>query len=227
MTALPSKVRKQIQSKLPMIEWKRLLIKGLPYIIFGYVVNKEYWLYRHIAGGSLFGKLQALLLNFNAAFQKPLPSIHPMDVLAGGIGGAALWAFITYRRKNAKKYRQGVEYGSARWGNEKDIKPFIDPVFENNILLTQTERLTMNGRPPKPQYARNKNVVVIGGSGSGKTRFYVKPNLMQMGEKISYVVTDPKGYIYRGQRNNHLLKSGYFSILYLILRRGGRVNEHS
>ena len=102
---------------------------------------------------------------------------------------------MTYRKKNAKKFRQGEEYGSARWGNEKDIQPFIDPVFENNIILTQTERLTMNSRPSKPQYARNKNVIVIGGSGSGKTRFYVKPNLMQMPEKVSYVVTDPKGTI--------------------------------
>ena len=97
--------------------------------------------------------------------------------------------------KNAKKFRQGVEYGSARWGTAKDIAPFIDPVFENNILLTMTERLTMNGRPKNPKFARNKNVIVIGGSGSGKTRFYVKPNLMQMGKNISYVVTDPKGTI--------------------------------
>ena len=100
---------------------------------------------------------------------------------------------LSKKGKNAKKFRQGVEYGSARWGTAKDIAPFIDPVFENNILLTMTERLTMNGRPKNPKFARNKNVIVIGGSGSGKTRFYVKPNLMQMGKYISYVVTDPKG----------------------------------
>ena len=102
---------------------------------------------------------------------------------------------VYYRSKNAKKFRQGVEYGSARWGNRKDIEPFMDPVFENNVILTETERLTMNSRPKAPKYARNKNVIVIGGSGSGKTRFYVKPNLMQMTDHVSYVVTDPKGTI--------------------------------
>jgi type IV secretion system protein VirD4 len=136
-----------------------------------------------------------MLMNFQYAFKKPLPSINKVDLLSGIVGALALLAVILYRRSNAKKFRQGEEYGSARWGTPKDIAPFIDPVFENNILLTKTERLTMNSRPKKPKYARNKNVIVIGGSGSGKTRFYVKPNLMQMGDKISYVVTDPKGTI--------------------------------
>ena len=113
----------------------------------------------------------------------------------GLVGAAALKAVIYFKGKNAKKYRQGEEYGSARWGNQKDIEPFIDPVFENNVILTQTERLMMSGRPKHPKYARNKNVIVIGGSGSGKTRFYVKPNLMQMPQKVSYVITDPKGTI--------------------------------
>ena len=108
---------------------------------------------------------------------------------------------LYYKAKNAKKFRHGEEYGSARWGNRKDIEPFEDPVFENNIILTETERLTMNSRPKDPKYARNKNVIVIGGSGSGKTRFYVKPNLMQMTDRVSYVVTDPKGLIYKVQRN--------------------------
>ena len=134
-----------------------------------------------------------MLMNFQYAFKKPLPSIHKIDLISGTVGALTLLAVILYRRSNAKKFRQGEEYGSARWGTPKDIAPFIDPVFENNILLTKTERLTMNSRPKKPKYARNKNVIVIGGSGSGKTRFYVKPNLMQMGDKISYVVTDPKG----------------------------------
>ena len=120
---------------------------------------------------------------------------NPFDLLVGLIGAAALKAVIYFKGKNAKKYRQGEEYGSARWGNAKDIEPFIDPVFENNVLLTQTERLMMSGRPKHPKYARNKNVIVIGGSGSGKTRFFVKPNLMQMPEKVSYVCTDPKGTI--------------------------------
>jgi type IV secretion system protein VirD4 len=128
--------------------------------------------------------------------------------MAGFIGAAAFKGVIWYRRKNAKKYRQGEEYGSARWGNEKDIAPFVDPVFENNVILTQTEFLTMNSRPKNWKYARNKNVIVIGGSGSGKTRYYVKPNLMQMPEKVSYVVTDPKGTIVV-ECGKMLVKAGY------------------
>lgn len=129
------------------------------------------------------------------AYKSVLPSFHLFDLLVGLVGATALKAVIYFKGKNAKKYRQGEEYGSARWGNQKDIEPFIDPVFENNVILTQTERLMMSGRPKHPKYARNKNVIVIGGSGSGKTRFYVKPNLMQMPQKVSYVVTDPKGTI--------------------------------
>ena len=121
--------------------------------------------------------------------------MHKNELLVGITGAVAVKLLVYMKGKNAKKFRQGVEYGSARWGTAKDIAPFIDPVFENNILLTMTERLTMNGRPKNPKFARNKNVIVIGGSGSGKTRFYVKPNLMQMGKYISYVVTDPKGTI--------------------------------
>ena len=128
--------------------------------------------------------------------------------MIGVIGAAAFKGVIWYRRKNAKKYRQGEEYGSARWGNEKDIAPFVDPVFENNVILTQTEFLTMNSRPKNWKYARNKNVIVIGGSGSGKTRYYVKPNLMQMPEKVSYVVTDPKGTIVV-ECGKMLVKAGY------------------
>lgn len=173
----------------------RFFARSIPHLIAFYLVDKEAWLYRHCVGGSSFDRVVVVMMNFSLPFEKPLPSFHPYDLICGMAGALALWAVVTYRRKNAKKYRQGEEYGSARWGNEKDIQPFIDPVFENNILLTQTERLTMNSRPMKPQYARNKNVIVVGGSGSGKTRFYVKPNLMQMPEKVSYVVTDPKGII--------------------------------
>ena len=136
-----------------------------------------------------------LFMNFGLAYKSALPSFHPFDLMVGLVGAAVLKAVIYFKGKNAKKYRQGEEYGSARWGNQKDIEPFIDPVFENNVILTQTERLMMSGRPKHPKYARNKNVIVIGGSGSGKTRFYVKPNLMQMPPKVSYVVTDPKGTI--------------------------------
>ena len=189
------KARDALFNRFGAVNKTRLASQSIPYVIMFYLVNKEVWLYRNCIGGSAFDKLLAVLMNFGLPFQNPIPSFHLYDLLAGVAGAAILWAFVTYRKKNAKKFRQGEEYGSARWGTEKDIRPFIDPVFENNIILTQTERLTMNSRPSKPQYARNKNVIVIGGSGSGKTRFYVKPNLMQMPEKVSYVVTDPKGTI--------------------------------
>ena len=170
------KARDSLQNTFGTINKTRLISQSIPYGIMFYLVDKEAWLYRNCIGGSAFDKLMAVLMNFGLPFQNPLPSVHPYDLLAGLVGALGLWAFVMYRRKNTKKFRQGEEYGSARWGNEKDIRPFIDPVFENNILLTQTERLTMNSRPSKPQYARNKNVIVIGGSGSGKTRFYVKPS---------------------------------------------------
>ena len=202
------KARDALRSKIGPVNYTRLLTQSIPYIIMFYLVDKEAWLYRNCIGGSSFDKVVAVLMNFGLPFQKPMPSFHPYDLLSGFAGALILWAVVAYRKKNARKYRQGEEYGSARWGNEKDIRPFIDPVFENNILLTQTERLTMNSRPSKPQYARNKNVIVIGGSGSGKTRFYVKPNLMQMPEKVSYVVTDPKGTIVV-ECGKMLKKAGY------------------
>ena len=155
-------------------------------------------------------KLMNLFLYFSLAFQNPLPSFYPWDIGVGIAGAAGFWIFVWYRKKNAKKFRQGEEYGSARWGTAKDIAPFIDPVFENNAILTQTEFLTMNSRPKNWKYARNKNVIVIGGSGSGKTRYYVKPNLMQANRnsKISYVVTDPKGTIIV-ECGKMLLNQGY------------------
>lgn len=189
------KVRDVLFYKFGTINKTRIASQSIPYVIMFYLVNKEAWLYRNCIGGTAFEKVLAVLTNFGLPFQNPMPSFQLRDLLAGLAGALLLWAVVIYRKKNARKFRQGEEYGSARWGNEKDIRPFIDPVFENNIILTQTERLTMNSRPSKPQYARNKNVIVIGGSGSGKTRFYVKPNLMQMPEKVSYVVTDPKGTI--------------------------------
>ena len=159
-----------------------------------YMVEKAAWLYRHCNGDSVVDRLMVLFMNFGLAYKKYLAQFSPVRP-DGGAGAAALKAVIYFKGKNAKKYRQGEEYGSARWGNQKDIEPFIDPVFENNVILTQTERLMMSGGPKHPKYARNKNVIVIGGSGSGKTRFYVKPNLMQMPQKVSYVITDPKGTI--------------------------------
>ena len=189
------KLSETVKGNLPSVDWKRLLIRNLPYGIVFYLVDKVAWLYRYCVGDSLIEKLGVLFLNFSLAFQNVFPSFHPQDLCIGVIGAVLVKLAVYLKGKNAKKYRQGVEYGSARWGTQKDIAPFIDPVFENNILLTQTERLTMNSRPKLPKYARNKNVIVIGGSGSGKTRFYVKPNLMQMTPNVSYVVTDPKGTI--------------------------------
>ena len=173
----------------------RIILMNLPYIVIFYVGNKLAWLYQYCVGDSMIERLMVLALNFQLAFSRILPSMHKNELLVGLTGALGVKIMVYLKGKNAKKFRQGVEYGSARWGTAKDIAPFIDPVFENNILLTMTERLTMNGRPKNPKFARNKNVIVIGGSGSGKTRFYVKPNLMQMGKNISYVVTDPKGTI--------------------------------
>ena len=145
-----------------------------------------------------------VIIYMDKMFVNPLPSLHTQDLLAGMAGAVILRLIFYIRSKNAKKFRHGEEFGSARWGNAKDLSPYVDPVFENNIILTQTERLMMSGRPKEPKYARNKNVLVIGGSGSGKTRFFVKPNLMQM--HSSYVVTDPKGYNNIGQRKSHTVR---------------------
>ena len=174
---------------------KRFLRLNFPYFFIFYFADKTLWLFRHCLGDTLFDRFYALISNYGLIFSRPLPSLHIYDLLAGVGTALAVKGILYTRKKNAKKYRQGVEYGSARWGTEKDIAPYIDPVFENNVILTQTERLMMSSRPKDPKYARNKNVLVIGGSGSGKTRFYVKPNLMQMSENTSYVVTDPKGTI--------------------------------
>lgn len=177
------------------VDLKKFLMLNFPYFIIFYLVDKTVWLFRHCVGDTLIDRVTVLFNNYGLAFSKPLPSFHIYDLLAGVAAALAVKGILYARKKNAKKYRQGVEYGSARWGTEKDIEPYIDPVFENNVILTQTERLMMSSRPKDPKYARNKNVLVIGGSGSGKTRFYVKPNLMQMSENTSYVVTDPKGTI--------------------------------
>ena len=162
-------------------------------MIFGYVLNKVSWLYGQQAGDNTLQKVLDTINGIGGAFHNPLPSFLPRDLLVGVGCGIGFRMVVYYRAKNAKKFRQGVEYGSARWGTAKDIEPYVDPVFENNVLLTATERLMMSGRPKQPKYARNKNILVIGGSGSGKTRFFVKPNLMQM--HSSYVVTDPKGTV--------------------------------
>ena len=186
-------IPKELKEKIKEVNKKQLILKSAPYVILGYVLNKESWLYGQQAGENTLLKVLDTINGIGDAFQNPFPSIAPVDLLAGIGCGIGFRLIVYYKEKHAKKFRQGVEYGSARWGLPRDIKPYMDPVFENNILLTATEQLMMSGRPKKPKYARNKNVLVIGGSGSGKTRFYVKPNLMQM--HSSYVVTDPKGTV--------------------------------
>jgi len=184
-------ILKDIKGLFKVQDKAKFLKQNIPYLAFFYIGNIFSHHVRSYTGGDLIDRIFQGILELNT--MSFLPSIHPTDILMG-MGIAALIKFIFYTKgKNAKKFRQGKEYGSARWGNKKDIEPYMDEKFQNNILLTQTERLTMNGRPTNPKYARNKNVLVIGGSGSGKTRFYVKPNLMQM--HSSYCVTDPKGTI--------------------------------
>lgn len=185
------KILKDIKGLFKVQDKVKFLKQNIPYLAFFYIGNIFSHHVRAYIGGDIIDKIFQGILELNT--MSFLPSIHPADILIG-IGMAALIKFVVYTKgKKAKKFRQGKEYGSARWGTKKDIEPYMDEKFQNNILLTQTERLTMNGRPANPKYARNKNVLVIGGSGSGKTRFYVKPNLMQM--HSSYCVTDPKGTI--------------------------------
>lgn len=184
-----------IWEKMQNIPMKRVVILSIPYLIIFYLADKCFWLYRHCIGDSMIEKIGVMLMNFQLAFTNWLPSFHMQDLLGGLVTALIFRLILYYKAKNAKKFRHGEEYGSARWGNQKDIEPFVDPIFENNIILTETERLTLNSRPKQPKYARNKNVIVIGSSGSGKTRFYLKPQLMQMTPNVSYVCTDPKGTI--------------------------------
>ncbi|MCI9540350.1 MAG: type IV secretory system conjugative DNA transfer family protein [Lachnospiraceae bacterium] len=188
-----------VESIIKTIQEKGCWIKGkkkrvvymLPYIGVGYFCNKVAWLWRVTKEENVFEKVILVFHRLEELFLNPFPSFHPKDILIGIGCGIGVRILVYYKGKHAKKFREGVEYGSARWGNAKDIEPYIDPVYENNILLTQTERLMLSGRPKNPKYARNKNILVIGGSGSGKTRFFVKPNLMQ--RNTSFIVTDPKG----------------------------------
>ena len=184
----------------------KLLALYLPYILLGLVATNFGEAWRLAEGKELGDKIMAMMGTFPMAFANPLPSLHPLDLLVGLCCGAGLRLAVYLRGKNAKKYRHGMEYGSARWGTAKDIEPFMAPKFADNIILTKTERLMMSNRPPDPKNARNKNVLVVGGSGSGKTRFWLKPNLLQC--HSSYVVTDPKGSIVV-ECGNALLKKGY------------------
>ena len=184
----------------------KLLALYLPYILLGLVATNFGEAWRLAEGKELGDKIMSMMGTVPLAFTNPLPSLHPLDLLVGLCCGAGLRLAVYLRGKNAKKYRHGMEYGSARWGTPKDIEPFMAPKFEDNIILTKTERLMMSNRPPDPKNARNKNVLVVGGSGSGKTRFWLKPNLLQC--HSSYVVTDPKGTIVL-ECGNVMLKNGY------------------
>ena len=184
----------------------KLLALYLPYILLGLVATNFGEAWRLAEGKELGDKIMSMMGTISVAFANPLPSLHPLDLLVGLCCGAGLRLAVYLRGKNAKKYRHGMEYGSARWGTPKDIEPFMAPKFADNIILTKTERLMMSNRPPDPKNARNKNVLVVGGSGSGKTRFWLKPNLLQC--HSSYVVTDPKGSIVV-ECGNALLKKGY------------------
>ena len=184
----------------------KLLALYLPYILLGLAATNFGEAWRLVEGKELGDKIMSMMGTVPVAFANPLPSLHPLDLLVGVCCGAGLRLAVYLRGKNAKKYRHGMEYGSARWGTAKDIEPFMAPKFADNIILTKTERLMMSNRPPDPKNARNKNVLVVGGSGSGKTRFWLKPNLLQC--HSSYVVTDPKGSIVV-ECGNALLKNGY------------------
>ena len=184
----------------------KLLALYLPYILLGLVATNFGEAWRLAEGKELGDKIMSLMGTIPVAFANPLPSLHPLDFLVGVCSGAGLRLAVYLRGKNAKKYRHGMEYGSARWGTPKDIEPFMAPKFSDNIILTKTERLMMSNRPPDPKNARNKNVLVVGGSGSGKTRFWLKPNLLQC--HSSYVVTDPKSTILL-ECGNVMLKNGY------------------
>ena len=184
----------------------KLLALYLPYLLLGLVATNLGEAWRLAEGKELGDKIMSMMGTIPVAFANPLPSLHPLDLLVGLCCGAGLWLAVYLKGKNAKKYRHGMEYGSARWGTPKDIEPFMAPKFEDNIILTKTERLMMSNRPPDPKNARNKNVLVVGGSGSGKTRFWLKPNLLQC--HSSYVVTDPKGTIVL-ECGNAMLKNGY------------------
>lgn len=187
---------------------KKLIILNIPYIVIGLVATNIGEAFRIAGGTNASEKVQSVILDgcFGTAFSNPLPSLHPMDLLVGLAIGGILRLAVYMKSKNAKKFRHNQEYGSARWGTHADIEPYMDPMFANNVILSQTERLTMNNRPAQPKYARNKNTLVVGGSGSGKTRFFIKPNLLQM--HSSYVLTDPKGTVLP-EVGNALLKHGY------------------
>ena len=190
---------------------KQLLLKTLPYLIFALICTNFGQAWRLAEGADASEKVLGFILNLGDAFSDPLPSFHPFDLLIGICCCGAMYLAVYLKGKNAKKYRHNEEYSSARWGTAKDIEPFEDPDFQNNVILTKTERLTMSSRPKNPANARNKNVLIVGGSGSGKTRFWLKPNLLQL--HSSYVVTDPKSAVFQDNRIETLHSSKFNPIL--------------
>lgn len=186
------------------VNYKKLLIPNIPYVFIALLATKLGQAARLAPGFDFSSKALHIMDGLTMAFENIMPSFHPIDLLVGVAAAAIIRLAVYVKGKNAKKFRKNLEYGSARWGAREDIAPFMDPVFENNIILTQTESLMMSNRPKDPKNARNKNVLVIGGSGSGKTRFFVKPQIMQL--HSSYVVTDPKGYNNIGQRKSHTVR---------------------
>ena len=181
----------ELLKKVKDKKFQKSVRMNLPYFAAGYFTNVALGLYRNIPGSDISEKGIVFMQNASEIFTRPVPSFYFNDIFVGIACGVVVKILVIQKMKDSKKFRNGEEYGSARWGNEQDIEPYVDENFESNIILTQTERLTMSSRPQNPKYARNKNVLVIGGSGSGKTRFYVKANLMQL--HSSYVTTDPKG----------------------------------
>lgn len=178
-----------------MLQYRKRILHIIAVLTAFYLGNRLSWLYGFCYGSSQAERMMALFANMDLVFSISFPSFNPVDLGMGILTALIAGAILYLHETDARKYRHGREFGSARWGTRADIKPYINPVFRDNVILTNTERLTMESRPKNPKYARNKNCLVIGGSGSGKSRFFVKPNLMQMGKNVSYIVTDPKGQI--------------------------------
>ena len=187
---------------MKQINYKKLILPNIPYVFFVYLFDKVGQAVRLAPGADISAKILNITQGFSAAFENALPSVYPLDLLVGIVGAVIIRLIVYVKGKNAKKYRKGAEYGSARWGNAEDIKPYIDPDFQNNIILTQTERLTMNSRPKQPKYARNKNVVVIGGSGSGKSA-YAEQCILDFGGTRGFISQRCSHSVRKGRRVLH------------------------